>query len=474
MKSFFNAFNLFPHKLNFNFKRNQNFHTIIGLFFSILVYIGLFFCLYKFSEECLQKRNPKLSIKEKLFTDDVKINFTNILDSINYKFNLSLETNNPNEDLIEAIRNYFNMNFYIYDYDSLEELHFYYNDFQNFEIISLNYNYTSNNTFINFTQEDKNKFKYKYLINFNASINKNTSFKCKFLTENLLNSTNLSKFIFNQNNNKIDLQDLNKLSIKFEDIIIKVNRVFSVYTTYNESKTSNLKIELNDKIGYFNSHDSIIDPEIRIFAVKELEKFQFYREGWFYSYQLIELIEDTDWLFSNYEKKYITQINSSSGIPLTDLYKDYLDIFSFNLSKKVKSQTRIYKKIQNVLAEIGGIFSILTVIGNVILNNINQTTFEINVINNLFSNTKNIDNFKKVAKCLPNNNNESNLHSNIFSRINKNQNFKEPKFKFTNDYKTKIKINNNIINIITLNLSSYVQLEMKWNILLENYYNKIQ
>jgi len=67
MKLIFEAIDIFPYHININYKRNGNYHTITGSIFSILVYFLLLFCLYKFSEDCIEKQNPRLSIREKLF-----------------------------------------------------------------------------------------------------------------------------------------------------------------------------------------------------------------------------------------------------------------------------------------------------------------------------------------------------------------------------------------------------------------------
>jgi len=214
-------------------------------------------------------------------------------------------------------------------------------------------------------------FRFIYNITFDITIDKETLFKCKFFSNNLVNSTNTDKYFINTDNNKIKFQDLNELRITFENSILYFNIGYSFYTTFNESKTSNLKIELINKFGYFSSHDSTIDPDISNFSVSYFEKFRFTNEGWSYNYKIIELIEDRDWIFTKFKQKYILQIDSYSSIGLVDYYNDFLDVFAFNISRKVKSQLRIYKKIQNVLAEIGGIFSILTLIGKIILKKIN-------------------------------------------------------------------------------------------------------
>jgi len=330
---------------------------------------------------------------------------------------------------------------------------FYFNDFQNFKIVNLTNNSNKantdkfNNTSINTNSKN---FIYVYNITFDALIDKKTLFKCKFYTKNIFNSTNHFKYINDTDNNKIELQDLNKLRITFENSILYINTGYSFFTTFNESKTKNVKIGLINKIGYFSSFDSTIDPDILDFSVRYFEKFIFFNEGWSYIYKIIELVEDRDLMFTKFEKKHILQIETFSSIALVDYYyKDYLDIFSFYVSRKVRSQLRIYKKIQNVLAEIGGIFSILTLIGNIILKKINQIKFEIDIINNLFSNSINLENLKKNENCLADN--KINL---IISKLKTNYNIPhliEPDKILANGKNNKIKNKNFYINNSTIN-----------------------
>jgi len=54
--------------------------------------------------------------------------------------------------------------------------------------------------------------------------------------------------------------------ISFENSILGSNIVFSIYSSFNESPTSNFKIELKDKFGFFSSHDCTIDPDFKDFA----------------------------------------------------------------------------------------------------------------------------------------------------------------------------------------------------------------
>jgi len=86
MNIFLEFLDIYSHTINFNFKRKPQFHTNLGQFISILTYVVLLFCFYKFSEDFLNMKNPKLSMKEKIFQNDLQINFTKILDSINYTF----------------------------------------------------------------------------------------------------------------------------------------------------------------------------------------------------------------------------------------------------------------------------------------------------------------------------------------------------------------------------------------------------
>jgi len=205
MKLFFSAIDIFPYKINFNYKRYDNFHSIIGFIFSFLVYFILLLCLYKFSEDCIQKQNPHLSLKEKLLTNETKINFTQILDSLNYTYNILLYTNNTSENITEVIRNYYHINFYIYNCFKVEIMNFYYNDFQNFRIMNITSNY-SNNMNNNSSNNYTNYFRFLYNITFDAFIDRKTLFKYKYFSDNVLNSKKISQYFI--------YTDYNKLSTK--------------------------------------------------------------------------------------------------------------------------------------------------------------------------------------------------------------------------------------------------------------------
>lgn len=207
-------------------------------------------------------------------------------------------------------------------------------------------------------------------------------------------------------------------------------------------------------MGYFSAHDSIIDPDLPEFEVKCNDKFEFLKEGLIYNYKIIELIEDRDWIFTNNQKKTTMQIESWSNILTTDENNDYMDVFLFYISKKMKIHTRIFKKIQNVLAEIGGIFSTLAAIGNLILKKFNQTSFEINIINKLFSNFDYNEDLKKEEKSLKeikSNNFFTNLR--FFNRNHNLKKIEKIELKLENDKKNQIidkniYLNNNSIKFI--------------------------
>jgi len=429
MKLFFEALNIFPYKVNFNYKKKLLFHTVSSQIFSILVYIIMIFCFYKFSEDFIKKKNPKLSIKEKLFQNYREFNFTEILNYINYTFDITLYTNNSNENLNEAIKSYFNINFEINDYGKDENIKFYFNDFENIQIVNLTDNIKINNNINkpneNISQTDSKNFRFMYNITFDATINRNTPLQFKSFSSDLFTTANISEYLIYKNNSNINIKYIDKLSTTFENALVRVNTDYYFYSTFNQNQSNGIKIELNDKIGFFCSYDSIIDPEIIDFAIKDLEKYRFAKEGYIYNYQLIELIEDTGLIFTDFQSKYIMQIDSWSSITLGETGNGRLDNFWFEMSKKVKSQTRIYKKVQNILAEIGGIFSIFIVIGNVVMEKFNQTTFEINIINTLFSNDnkKIIDSFKIDEKNLSDKNLK--INSSFFAYNNVNKSSKE-------------------------------------------------
>jgi len=316
--------------------------------FSIILYIILLFCLFKFSEDFLKKQNPKLNFKEKLFNHDTKIYFTDILESILYNFDITLYTNNSNENLTEAIKTYFKIYFDIGNYEFDENINFYYDDFQITQIINLTNNNSKNNLDQTYSENvtNNNSYIFKFNISFNALIDKNTIFKFYSMPINISNSAIIPDYLNIRNYSLIDKDDFNNFFIKFEDVIINVNTDFVFYSTYNEIKTSGMEINLNSKLGKFCTYDSIIDPDIPEYAKIVFDKYRFSRQGYLYNYQLIELIEDTDWIFTNFQTKYIMQIDNWSVLELLESERSILDKFWFNISRKMKSETRIYKKFQ--------------------------------------------------------------------------------------------------------------------------------
>jgi len=443
MKRFFEIIDFFPYKVKFNYKGKLHFHTILSQIITVMVYGILLFCLEKFSEDFINKTNPKLILKEKLNPNDRKMNFTEILVSINYTFDITLYTKNLNENFTEVIKNYFKVNFYIDDYENKNNMHFYYNDFHNFQVKNLTNLFLKNDNediqSYNLTGTNKDKFKYVYNITFDAFIDKKTLFKYKFFSNDSFNLTVLPNYFIIKDNYKINSheikQDVNNLNITLENTIINSNTDYFFYSSYSKIETSEFKIELNDKIGYLCSRDSIIDPEIENFFIPVLEKFAFYKDGYTYSYNLIEMVEDIDWIFTHFITKHIMQIENWSQRIISES-ENRLDNFQFNISKKMKSQTRIHKKIQNILAEIGGIYSFLIIIGSIALNKFNKTTFAIKIINNLFTNNKNEILANSVNKSIANN--TSKLDFNLYFKNNKIINEPEPKILLNPENKIEI------------------------------------
>ncbi len=184
------------------------------------------------------------------------------------------------------------------------------------------------------------------------------------------------------------------------------------------NKTKDWEIKIVKKKGRVNIKNFMINPEAENSVFEYNNIFDFNEEGWYFVYQFVELNDDSNWFFSSIKSDYTIQQGFYFLTPLKEgPYKGYLDAFTFTFSQKIKSQTRTFKKVPQVLAEIGGIFSSIIIIGNFLVGKLNKTEFEIDVINNLFYlNEKNKLNDKNgiVEKC----------------KIEKNKNNRNNSFKY--------------------------------------------
>jgi len=187
------------------------------------------------------------------------------------------------------------------------------------------------------------------------------------------------------------------------------------------------------------------------------------------NFGVVKLKEDTCIIFSDKNEKFSLKKNYES---IGSNINDPGLVVRYEISLIMKQYERIYKKLQNVFADLGGLFNSLIVIGNIIVAQFNKKRFDFNIINKTFyreneDSNKNLTQNKNIIlnknKKLDNFNNNLILENKSI-KIQDNQNkFLEPESKLSmkssiNNVKIKqsessfIKINNNNTKLNNTNL----------------------
>ena len=86
MKGLLEKIDLFPYRINFNYKKNNVFHSFFGIGLSIMMYGVLIFFINYFSRDFLYNTNPQIIYKESIFTEKLVLKFDDIFQNI--RFNL--------------------------------------------------------------------------------------------------------------------------------------------------------------------------------------------------------------------------------------------------------------------------------------------------------------------------------------------------------------------------------------------------
>jgi len=152
---------------------------------------------------------------------------------------------------------------------------------------------------------------------------------------------------------------------------------------------------------------------------------------------------------------------------------DIGSIFNFELSPVMNQYEKIYKKLQNVFADLGGLFKALIMIGNIIVAQFNKKRFDYDLIYKTFY----IDNEdlcktnsfnKNIILNEIKNNGDNLIIENISVKVDNNQN--TPKVEANHNNK-KLKSKHEAINSIKNNVKSNYQLNKEFTILAQNNFN---
>ena len=315
--------------------------------------------------------NPQIFYKETQITKEIEIRFDDLIEKIDfalYNFsnyeNILKKKNTTIDDhfsLIISITNknqeYFEKNILTINFTekSKYETDFFYS------YILPSYNFTGKvldlGNFWNFKETNFNHYQERfYLTNSTTGITKNNT---------------LSNF--KNCNLKIDSNTKIYISLKDEYPI-----------SYRYLYTLNLRdnlIDIND-INFFINYTTQIIGESNDIYCNKLE------------YQILEVKNDIGKIMSNFSYSYNIQQNTLSQTTTTSLY--FLEI-SFN--KLGKRYDRIYRKIQNIFADLGGLFNSFILLGNILIFQFNKKKFDYDLINFLF---KSVDENNKNKLIFPN------------------------------------------------------------------------
>lgn len=67
MKEKLGPFNLFSYKINFTYNNSNQFHSLLSLLTSLVVYCLIVLLLFQFSQNFIYKKNPQLNYREREF-----------------------------------------------------------------------------------------------------------------------------------------------------------------------------------------------------------------------------------------------------------------------------------------------------------------------------------------------------------------------------------------------------------------------
>jgi len=357
MKYLIENIDLMSYKINFKYEKKAVYHSIFGLFVSFCIYAGLIGLTQYFAKDFFNKTNPRITYQETEFIENIKIPVDFLLDDYNYS--ISFETTEN-----------------LYNLSSNEKTKVINNQTNNFFSLILSLEYKQNLTYfemideINITSERKIKNGTQFFLH---SIQKNTN-KKKF-----------NLYVYNRNDNEKII--FSKKDVLYNDYEVEITPEILIKLSINNTSESIRNIQVSS-FSVFNT-DSIINAnkkEFFNFFTKETglntgEGLNFPQRLSF-NYGLVKLLDDSGIIFSQKSIEYgIRKRTSSTSLNNKD---ENLTLFEIEFNPVFKLYERIYKKLQNVLADLGGLLNSLILIGNILVLPFNKKKFEYDLINKTF------------------------------------------------------------------------------------------
>jgi len=356
MKSLLEDIDLMTYTINFNYQKKAVYHTFFGVFISMCLYACIIVLFRYFAKDFINKSNPRIIYQETEFTDSFTIPINFILQEYKYIiyfdtkeniFNLNSTEGNDVPKVINASTNdlfYFTLS--ITDKINLTELIL----IDKIDIQSKRIYKNEGEFFFNYIQFNNIDRK------FNLKISNYTDLsEIKFEKNIFYDDYNLTikpgMFMQMKITHKTKLENvISFFSITFMDRIINVNNL-NFFRNYTDGKI--LKF----------------DDKLNILQLINL------------NYGVVKLIDESGIIFSEIKQNFSLKKNYDS---FDSNYIDKEALFNIEFSPIMKQYERIYKKLQNVFADIGGLFNSLILIGNFLVAQFNKSKFDYNLINKTF------------------------------------------------------------------------------------------
>jgi len=381
MKHLLENVDLMTYKINFNYQKQAVYHSYFGIIISICIYICLIILTEYFTKDLIYKTNPNIINQEIEFKENFTLPMNFIIHQYYYEFFFETKEN-------------------VYNLTSHEISKVIPNQINPFFSFIINATHNENKT--SFEMIEKIDINSTRIIKNGREIFKN------FIHKNLTNQKCNLK-IYNHTSNKLlhaqdnIFYDRSNITI-FPDmmihmLMIKNKELENVTEPYFEINNHDNIISVDDPNFFKNiskTNDLKFDNNLNILQIIN------------FNYGVVKLIDDTGIIFSKTNQKYSLKNNYQS---IVSNYNDIGLIFKLEINSVMKEYERIYKKLQNVFADLGGLFNLLLLIGNLIVVHINKKKFDYDLINKIFFLDDELENLNNIK------NNDFNLNK-IYDREN--------------------------------------------------------
>jgi len=373
--------------------KSRNYKTIFGSLISLIVVLLIMGSIWQFGREIIYKITPNIiEYIEYSHDHDMILNFTNK----NFVFGFSIKNYTKSSNQLHNYPNSIQLNTTPFD----------------FQASFLNYNFIDNHS-----HRDNHQItnEYSILINETNQFHNNIDNYKKAIEIkpcSLLKTSNDQKYIFNslvENSLCFDFKEEDNISLfinnlfdkKFLNFELNVcsNTIFSNIDYQDNICKNETTIEeyLSDLKITFYIINPIINPSDYnnplTHTLIEMEEFlnpKFKKEIEL-TFSQLEIQSEIGWLMEDIRTIKSYELQRTNTLINTNLWRrkfnKLLDL-SINLSQNLHVYKRLYIKVQNIAANLGGIIKSLLLIGEVVVYFFSKIEFKEYLVNIFFDETK--------------------------------------------------------------------------------------